>query len=141
MIFIGVCIYHSGDLYLSWMADLRVLAKSQVEKEVLDTIVDGLNGGQLTVDSAQAIAKETLSTLSAIDEHEQTVANFYKNLAQKYPIFNLLYTRVRDDIAKSKEMSAHRMALVAIHEGRVGEAQKIATSAMSKTANETADLK
>lgn len=117
------------------------MAKKQVEKEVLDTIVDGLNSGQLTVENAREIARETLATLSKIDEHEETVVDFYKNLAAKHAIFNFLYTRVRNDIAKSKEMSAHRMALVAIHEGRVDDAQKIATTAMSKTANETADLK
>lgn len=122
------------------MADLS-LAKKQVEKDVLDTIVGGLNSGELSADIAKEIAKETLATLSKIDEHEETVLEFYKNLSTKHAIFNFLYTRVRNDIAKSKEMSAHRMALVAIHEGRVDEAQIIASGAISKTANETADLK
>lgn len=122
------------------MADLS-LAKKQVEKDVLDTIVDGLNSGELSADNAKEIAKETLATLSKIDEHEETVVDFYKNLAGKHAIFNFLYTRVRNDIAKSKEMSAHRMALMAIDEGRLDDAQKIATSAISKTADETADLK
>lgn len=123
------------------MADLAVLAKKEIEKEVLATIVDGLNGGQLTAENAQQIARETLLTLSKIDEHEETVLAFYKNLSIKHPIFNFLYNRVRDEIAKSKELSAHRMALSAIGEGRIDEAQKIASSAISKTASETADLK
>lgn len=120
---------------------MQVLAKKQVEKDVLDTIVGGLNSGELTADNAKEIAKETLATLSKIDEHEETVLEFYKNLSIKHAIFNFLYTRVRNDIAKSKEMSAHRTALVAIHEGRLDDAQKIASGAISKTANETADLK
>lgn len=123
------------------MANLQQVTKKQVEKDVLSTIVGGLNSGELTADNAKEIAKETLATLSKIDEHEETVVDFYKNLSTKHPIFNFLYTRVRNDIAKSKEMSAHRMALVAIHEGRVDEAQKIASGAINKTANETADLK
>ena len=120
---------------------MQVVTKKQVEKDVLSTIVGGLNSGELTADNAKEIAKETLATLSKIDEHEETVVDFYKNLSAKHAIFKFLYTRVRNDIAKSKEMSAHRMALVAIHEGRVDEAQKIARGSINKTANETADLK
>ena len=61
---------------------------------------------------------------------------FYKNLASKYPVFNILYTRVKDEIVKSKELSAHRQALAAIDAGNIDEAHKIASMAINQSAHE-----
>lgn len=112
-------------------------AKARIEKEVLEVIIDGLNSGDLTVESARQAAKEVLATLAKIDKHEESIAAFYKNLAEKYPVFNLLYTRINAEILKSKELSAHRQALAAIDAGKIDEAHKIAQSAISQSAHET----
>src|SRR4030042_6984829 len=114
-------------------------AKARIEKDVVEVIIDGLNSGELTVDAARQAAREVLATLTKIDKHEQSIAQFYKDLAQKYPVFNLLYTRIKSEIVKSKELSAHRQALAAIDVGNIDEAQKIAKTAISQSAHETAN--
>lgn len=111
--------------------------KTRIEKEVLEVIIDGLNSGDLTVESARQVAKEVLATLEKIEKHEESIAEFYKNLAEKYPVFNLLYTRINAEIVKSKELSAHRQALAAIDAGNIDEAHKIAQMAINQSANET----
>ena len=110
--------------------------KARIEKEVLEVIIDGLNSGELTVENARQAAKEVLATLEKIDKHEESIAQFYKNLAQKYPVFNLLYTRINAEIVKSKELSAHRQALAAIDAGNIDEAHKIAQMAINQSAHE-----
>lgn len=111
--------------------------KTRIEKEVLEVIIDGLNSGELTVESARQAAKEILATLEKIEKHEESIAEFYKNLAQKYPVFNLLYTRFNAEIVKSKELSAHRQALAAIDAGNIDEAHKIASTAINQSAHES----
>ena len=115
-------------------------AKKRVEKEVLDAIIDGLTAGEIDSAKAQDIAKETLATLKILDEHEESLEKFYKNLSDKYDIFKILYTNVRADIVKAKELSAHRKALAAIDAGDLEGARAIATTAISGTANENANL-
>lgn len=112
-------------------------AKGRVEKEVLELLIDGLNSGELTVDKAREAARETLTTLEKLDSHEETLAEFYKNLSDKYPIFAELYDRVKSDVVKAKEFSAYRQALSAIHGGEIDKAHAIAQSAIVKTAHES----
>lgn len=112
-------------------------AKGRVEKEVLELLIDGLNSGELTVDSAKAAARETLATLEKLDAHEETLAEFYKNLAEKYPIFAELYDKVNSEIVKTKEFSAYRQALSAIHNGELEKAHAIAKGAIVATAHES----
>lgn len=119
------------------MVQSALSAKARIEKEVLEVIIDGLNSGDLTVESARLAAKEVLATLEKIDKHEESIAEFYKNLAQKYPVFNLLYTRINAEILKSKELSAHRQALAAIDAGNIDEAHKIASMAINQSAHES----
>ena len=119
------------------MVQPALSAKARIEKEVLEVIIDGLNSGDLTVESARQAAKEVLATLEKIDKHEESIAQFYKNLAEKYPVFNLLYTRINAEIVKSKELSAHRQALAAIDAGNIDEAHKIAQMAINQSANES----
>lgn len=121
-------------------ASAALSAKKRVEKDVLGAIMDGLSGGEIDSQKAQEIAKETLVTLKMLDEHEETLEKFYKNLSDKYDIFKILYTNVRADIAKAKELSAHRKALAAINAGDLEGARQIATTAILGTANENADL-
>ena len=111
-------------------------AKARIEKEVLRTIIDGLNSGELTAENAQAVAKDTLSTLQNVDQHEESILKFYKELSQKHPLFKILYTRINAEIVKARELSAHRNALVALDIGNIDEAKKIATGAMEATAHE-----
>lgn len=113
--------------------------KARIEKEVLEVIIDGLNSGDLTVESARQAAKEVLATLEKIDKHEESIAAFYKNLAKKYPVFNLLYTRINAEIVKSKELSAHRQALVALDAGNIDQAHEIAKGAIESSVHETAN--
>ncbi|GEM_PF-3160565 len=112
-------------------------AKGRVEKEVLELLIDGLNGGELTVETARAAARETLVTLEKLDAHEETLADFYKDLSDKYPIFSELYDRVKADIVKAKEFSAYRQALSAIHQGELAKAHNIAQGAIVSTAHES----
>lgn len=118
-----------------------ISAKKRVEKEVLDTIMDGLGSGDLDSQKAQDIARETLATLKLLDEHEESLEKFYKNLASKYPIFSLLYTKIRGDIAHSREMTAHRQALAAIDAGKIDEAHQIAKGAIAQTAHEATNTR
>lgn len=110
--------------------------KTRVEKEVVDVIIDSLNGGDLTVEGAREVARLTLGTLVKIEQHEESVVQFYKDLASKYPIFNILYTKVKGEIVKSKELSAYRQALTAIHAGNVDEAHRIASLTIKQSAHE-----
>ena len=116
-------------------------AKKKVEKEVLEVIIKNLNSGTLSVEMAREAAKLTLSEVERIEKHEETVADFYKNLSTKYPIFNILYTKIKGELATSRELSAHRLALAAIDSGKIDEAHKIAQSAIVQTANETTSTK
>src|SRR3989338_3988167 len=111
-------------------------AKKKVEKEVLEVIIKNLNSGTLSVEMAREAAKLTLAEVERIEKHEETVADFYKNLSTKYPVFNILYTKIKGELATSRELSAHRLALAAIDSGKIEEAHKIA-----QTANETTSTK
>jgi len=119
------------------MVQPAISLKTRIEKEVLEVIIDGLNSGELTVESARQAAKDVLATLEKIEKHEGSIAEFYKNLAQKYPVFSLLYTRINAEILKSKELSAHRRALAAIDAGNIDEAHKIASMAINQSAHES----
>jgi len=112
-------------------------AKRRVEKEVLELLIDGLNSGELTVDKAREAARETLETLEKLDTHEETLAEFYKSLSEKYPIFAELYDRVKSDVVKAKEVSAYRQAIAAIHTGQMEKAHSIAQGAIVATAHES----
>ena len=118
------------------MAQNVLSAKQRVEKEVLDAIIDGLNSGELTVEQAQSAAKDTLATLNKIDEHENSLLEFYKNLAAKHEIFALLYTKVKDEIIRSREMSDWRKALSAIDAGDINGAHAIVKTAISQSSHE-----
>ena len=115
-------------------------AKKRIEKEVLEVIMDGLASGDIDNQKAQEIAKDALSTLKMLDEHEETIEKFYKNLAEKYAIFKILYTKVRAEIVKARELSAHRKALAAIDAGDVAGAHQITVRAISETSHETTNL-
>ena len=112
-------------------------AKSRVEKEVVDVIIDGLNSGDMTVEQAQQAARDTLTTVEKIEEHEDSIVNFYKNLSDKYPVFKILYTKVKSEIIKSREISQYRQALTAIDAGNFDNAHQIAKTALVQTAHET----
>ena len=116
-------------------------AKKKVEKEVLEVIIKNLNSGTLSVEMAREAAKLTLAEVERIEKHEETVADFYKNLSTKYPVFNILYTKIKGELATSRELSAHRLALAAIDSGKIDEAHKIASAAIVQTANETTGTK
>lgn len=118
-----------------------ISAKKKVEKEVLEVIIKNLNAGTLKVNDAKLVAKLTLSEVKRIEMHEETVADFYKNLSEKYPVFLILYTKIKGDLAASRELSAHREALAAIDSGKIDEAHKIARGAVAQTANETSNAK
>lgn len=117
-----------------------ISAKQRVEKEVLDTIISGLNSGDIDSQKAQDIARETLTTLKMLDEHDETIEKFYKNLSEKYAIFKFLYTRVKAEIVKARELSAHRKAIEAVDAGDIGKAQQIASGAITETDDETANF-
>ncbi|OGD84970.1 hypothetical protein A2165_04580 [Candidatus Curtissbacteria bacterium RBG_13_40_7] len=119
---------------------LAISAKKRVEKQVLEVIIDGLNSGELTVEKAQEAARDTLAIVEKIEESEQSILNFYEDLSQKHPIFKLLYTQAKDQLTRSKEISAYNQALKAIDNGDVGIAHKIVTGAISQTAHETTNL-
>lgn len=112
-------------------------AKYRVEKEIVDAIVDGLNSGEMTVEQAQLAARDTLATVGEIEQHEDSILNFYKNLSDKYPVFKILYTKVKAEIIKSREISQYRQALGAIDAGNFDSAHQIAKNALGKTAHET----
>lgn len=120
-----------------WMESKDVADKKRVEKEVLEVLIKNLNDGTITVDAAREAARLTLAEVERIEKHEESAADFYKNLASKYPVFNILYTKIKGDLASIREISAHRQALAAIDSGKIEEAHKIAQGAIAKTAHET----
>lgn len=107
-----------------------------VAREVVQIIIDGLNAGTLPLEQARTAAKETLDTLDRIEKHEESVAEFYKALSQKYPIFGKLYSKMVGEMTKAKELTAYKQALTAIHSGDVNQAHKIASSAIAQSAHE-----
>lgn len=119
----------------------QLSAKNRVEKDVLGVIIDGLNSGDLPIDQAQQAAKETLATISRIEQHEDSILDFYKKLADKYPVFKILYTRNKDEVIRSRELSDYRKALSALDAGDVAQAHQIVKSAISQTADETVNVK
>jgi hypothetical protein len=115
--------------------------RKRVAKEVLDQITKGLESGDLTVEQARKIASETLTTLGEIEKHEDKILDFYKQLAESYPIFVLLYTRLKSEILKEREILEYKAALLAIASGNVVEANDILKAAIEQSANETTELK
>ena len=116
-------------------------ARRRVSEEVLDQLIKGLENGEITVDQARAIAKETLATLAEIEKHEDKILEFYQKLASQHPAFKLLYTRLKGEILKSREIAEYKMALVAIENGNVTEANEILKTAIEQSANETTEFK
>ncbi len=115
--------------------------KDRVEKEVLEVIIKNLYSGEMKVEEARQVARETLAQIEKIEKQEESISDFYKNLSQKYPVFKVLYTKIKGELAVPRELSAHRQALVAIHAGNIDEAHKIAQGALVQTAHETTDNK
>lgn len=111
--------------------------KRRVEKEVVEVLIKNLYSGDISVDKARLVAKETLAEVERIEKHEETVVDFYKSLSYKFPSFNILYTKIKGEIAAPRESSAHKLALTAINSGNIEEAHKIAQSAIAHTAHET----
>lgn len=118
----------------------HISARKRVANEVLDQLISGLESGEITIEQARAIAHETLAALDQIEKHEDIIVDFYKKLADRYPAFKLLYTRVKGEILKAREMAHYRSALVAIEAGDVAGANEILKSAIEQTANETAEI-
>lgn len=123
------------------MAQSKLSAKRRIEKEVLDEIINELSAGKLSIETAREIARETLATVAKIEEHEESIAQFYKRLSQKHPSFKLLYTKIKGEILRAREISAHRQALSAIEAGNIDEAHKIASSTIKATAHEATIIK
>ncbi|MBI3341628.1 hypothetical protein HY024_00735 [Candidatus Curtissbacteria bacterium] len=115
-------------------------ARRRVAQDVSNELLKGLRSGSLTVEQAQAIAKETLATLAEIEKHEDMILSFYQKLAESYPTFKLLYTRLRGEILKAREIAEWKNALVAIESGNVAGATEILKDAIEETANETTEL-
>ncbi len=118
----------------------KLSAKDRVAKEVLDEIIDGLNSGTLPLEKAQEVARLTLATLDKIEKHEDTIIDFYRELSERYENFKVLYTKIREEILRSREITAYRSALVAIDSGRIEEAKDIVDAAIEQTANETTNI-
>jgi len=116
-------------------------ARTRVSKEVLEHLVKSLESGELTVEQARKIAGETLATLTEIEKHEEQILDFYKKLADDYPTFVLLYTRIKGEVIKAREILEYEAALKAIENGNTAQAQEILKVAIADTANETTDLK
>lgn len=116
-------------------------AKDRVEKEVLNLILSEMESGKLTLPQAQDVAKVTLEKIGEIEAHQEAVLTFYESLARKYPAFQLLYTQAKGDLVKSKELTAYKQALEAIHAGNVAGANQIVESAVAQTANETTNTR
>lgn len=110
--------------------------KDRVEKEVLEVIIKNLYSGGMKVEEARLVARETLAQVAKIEKQEESVIDFYKELSQKFPVFKVLYTKIKGELAVPRELSAHREALQAIHSGDIDRANKIAQSALVQTAHE-----
>ena len=111
--------------------------RDKIEREVLNEIIDGLNSGSLSSIKAQEASKKALEALKKIDSHEESILNFYHELAQLDPVFEILYTKAKGEILMSREVSDYKKALNAINLGRIDEAHSIAKSSIAQTANET----
>lgn len=123
------------------MAQSAISAKQRVEKEVLGELINGLNTGAISVETAKEIARETLETVTKIEQHEDTVLDFYRRLSQKHEPFKLLYTKVKGEIMRGREIQAHKDALTAIENGQIAQAHTIAKGALAQTAHETTNNK
>lgn len=121
------------------MESVVLADKKRVEKEVLEVLIKNLNDGTITVDAAREAARLTLAEVERIEKHEESALDFYKNLASKYPVFNILYTKIKGDLASMREISAHKQALTLIDEGKIEEAHKIARGAIAQTSHETSN--
>lgn len=116
-------------------------ARRRASEEVLDQLIKGLESGEITVDQARTIAKETLATLAEIEKHEDKILEFYQKLASQHPAFKLLYTRLKSEILKAREIAEYKAALMAIENGNVAEANEILKAAIAQSANETTEFK
>ena len=95
----------------------------------------------MSIEDARAIAKETLVILDEIEKHDDLILSFYEKMAKKYTVFKLLYTRVKGEILKAREIAEYKAALMAIEDGNVAEANEILKAAIAETAYETTELK
>lgn len=123
------------------MNKTQISLREKVEREVLNEVIDGLNAGSIPLEKAREIARETLAAIKRIEEHEESVLNFYQKLSKMHPAFNVLYSRVKGEIIMSREVSEYRKALLAIDQGKIKEAHAIVNSAIDQTANETVNDK
>lgn len=119
--------------------DTQTSLRIKVEKEVLEQLLSDLVADKIDLEKAREIARETLVKIDEIEKHEESVMQFYENLSKKHEPFKMLYTKVKGDILRGREVNAYRSALMAIHSGDVGSAQNIAKGALATTANETAN--
>lgn len=129
-----------GSCYIGNM-DGAISERRRVADEVLDQLIKGLSSGQISVEQSRAIATETLAVLERIEEHEDLIMDYYKKMAEKYTVFKLLYTRIKSEILKAREIAQYKAALMAIEAGNVAEANEILKAAIADTANETTELK
>lgn len=119
------------------MSVINPSLKNRIEKEVLDQIMLCLENGSLKVEEAQIIARETLSMIDKVENHERNVVDFYKALADKHDQFDILYTKARGEVLRAHEENELKKAIAAVSVGDVVTAQGIAKGAIDKTANET----
>lgn len=115
--------------------------RARVSKDILEHLVKSLENGDLTVDQARKIAADTLAALTVIEKQEEEVLDFYKKLADNYPTFVLLYTRIKGEVLKAREILEYEAALKAIESGDTAQAHEILKTAITDTANETIELK
>ena len=119
----------------------HISARRRVAKEVFDEIIKGLNSGTMSVEEARLIALETLAMLDEIEKHEDLILSFYEKMAEKYVPFKLLYTRIKGEILKAREIAEYKAALMAVEAGNVAEANEILKAAIAETASETTEFK
>lgn len=123
------------------MAGGTISAKTRVEKEVLDEIIDGLNSGKMSLEVARDAARETLMTVDKIEKHEDSILDFYNRLSQKHKDFKILFIKAKSEILSAREVTAYKQALSAVNSGDIATARKIADSAIENSANETTNTK
>ncbi|MDO8487167.1 MAG: hypothetical protein Q7S45_02665 [Candidatus Curtissbacteria bacterium] len=105
--------------------DINDQHKKELERKILEQIIDGLEDNKLTSDELPTIAGFVLSGLENVMTHEQ-VMKFLTDLSSKWPIFQNLALLEKGEVQEAHEDKIEEQVLNLAKSGNVEEAISLA---------------
>ena len=112
--------------------DFTAEHKKEVEKRIVQAVIDGLEKGILSPDDARSAATFILSKVYEINTEDQ-LTNFLKELSSQWPIFGNLYTIEQGEAQEQKEEAVAQKVEELTQSGKIDEALTLAKSVTDQT--------